>query len=47
MIDRDSNFNKPNNFDDRLQEVKRRIASLSIKAGTSGQTVGIDNDFAA
>jgi hypothetical protein len=50
MIDREANFNKPGNFDDRLQEVKRRIASLSIKAGnTYGQPLGLDtpDNFAA
>lgn len=33
MVDRGACFRKPANFDDRLIEVKRRIATLTIKAG--------------
>ena len=42
MVDRDANFNKPQNFDDRLSEVMRRIASLSMKTNT--HTGGMDTD---
>ncbi len=36
-MDPRASFNKPDNFDDRLGEVKRRNAQLNIKAGTLGQ----------
>jgi len=44
MIDKDANFDKPKNFDDRLNEVKRRIAALSIRAGNmhGSQAMGMD-----
>ncbi len=32
MADLDAAYRKPNNFDDRLSEVKRKIAHLNIKA---------------
>jgi hypothetical protein len=45
MIDHKADFRKPNNFDDRLSEVKRRIAALAMKAGnTGGQNEGYTHD---
>jgi len=38
MVDRGATFRKPANFDDRLNEVKRRIAQLTIKAGAPSGT---------
>jgi len=35
MIENGAAFRKPNLFDDRLGEVKKRIAKLNIKAGQS------------
>jgi hypothetical protein len=32
MVDPDAAYRKPNSFDDRLSEVKRKIAHLNIKA---------------
>jgi len=34
MVVQKAQFHKPSNFDDRLNEVIRRIKSLAIKAGT-------------
>jgi hypothetical protein len=35
MVDPNSSFNKPKGFENKLAEVKRRIASLQIKVNGS------------
>lgn len=34
MVDPEATFSKPKFFEDRLSEVKRRIAQLSVKTNT-------------
>jgi len=40
MIERDAIFRKPIYFDDKLQEVKKKIASRGIKFSTGSTPVG-------
>jgi|DEB19_MinimDraft_2_1074335.scaffolds.fasta_scaffold55333_1 hypothetical protein len=35
MVDPNSSFNKPKGFENKLAEVKRKIASLQIKVNNS------------
>jgi len=38
MIDRDSTFMRPPDFDQRLSEIKKKIAQIRVKTNQTSQT---------